>query len=1122
MRTRQLPVSVLLTHLIDDTVSRVLSKVNRQQLGSLILVCAATICFFVSTAQSNIKFTHLTNLDGLSQSTVQAIAKDKYGFIWFGTQDGLNRYDGYSFKVYRHQPKDSTSLRTSHILTLHTDHDQNLWVGTANGGLSRYDHERDAFIHYKESTDTHEGLSHKTVTAIHEDKQNNLWVGTHWKLNLLDRKTGKVTQFAHDPADAGSISSNGISCITEDSRGNLWVGTYEGLNKFDRKSKKFNRYVSTDDPASISSNTIRTIYEDAKGRLWIGTNKGLNLFDPSKETFKRCQINTDSQLPLGEIDVTAIDDAANGKLWVGTLYFLGLFDVDGNMFTQFSSNPNIPTTLNKNGNVTAMMYDKGILWVGTSQGAINKYDESLTYFHTYTNNPTNELSLSFNVVTSFAEKTDGDIWISTAGGALNLWDRKKNIFNRYFPDTANKNSLSSWGLLCLWQSKKNNYLWIGNYGNCMDRYDAATNTFKHYTKGDAPDQLNNDAVYALFEDSKGNIWMGTNGGGANVLDQETGIITKYVTDPNNNRSISGNFIRCFTEDKNGNIWIGSSAGVSVFDPQTRRFTRYTQDNIALESDVIYSLYEDNKGNMWIGTLGGGLNKFDLQTKKLTIYTTNEGLPDNTINNIVEDGKGYLWLSTNNGLSRFDPRTAVFDNSSLDNGIQSLEYSLGAGLKTNKGEILFGGINGFNIVDPGNLRKNNTPPPVVITDFKLFNKHVAIAEDGSPLKKSILETKEITLSYNQSIITFEFTALGFTAPEKNQYAYMLEGFDKDWNYAGNERRATYTNLNPGEYVFRVKASNNDGLWNEKGTSIVLTILPPFWQTWWFKLLAGATLIGIVLLIYKIRVRAIHAQKALLEQQVQERTQSLALMTLEERKARQQADEANKELEKKNIELEQFAYIASHDLQEPLRTTSTSAELLERKYKGKLDESADKCLSFIIHSTDRMRVLISDLLDYSRIGKKKELMKVDCKEIVQAVVSDLGTAIDEAGAIIKVNELPVLDGYSTEIKQLFQNLIINAVKFRKKGVAPDIRIESEKTDGYWKFSVSDNGIGMDPQYGEKIFAIFQRLHTRNEYPGSGIGLSHCKKIAELHKGKIWVDSAPGQGSTFHFTIKENIDY
>ena len=1087
----------------------------------LLLTCICTIGFLVSAAQSEIKFTHLTNRDGLSQSTVQTIAKDKYGFMWFGTQDGLNRYDGYSFKPYRYNPKDSTSLRASNILTLYVDRQQTLWVGTINGALSRYDSDRDAFVHYKEATTTREGLSQKTVTTIYEDKQNNFWVGTYWKLNLLDRKTGKITQFGYDSTDAGSISNDGITCITEDSRGNLWIGTSNGLNIFDRTTKKFKRFFNTGAPTSISDNSISALYEDAKGRLWIGTKDGLNFFDHSNGTFTRYEANPGITMSVTDDDVTVIADAADGKLWVGTKNSLELFDVDNKIFTGFRSDPNIPTTLSKNTNITAMNYDKGILWVGTYQGGINKYDEYLTYFNTYTNNPIDPFSLSFNIVTSFAEKPNGDMWIATAGGALNLWDRKQNIFYRYNPDPSNKDAISTWGLLCLTQSKKNDYLWIGGYGNGVDRYDPATNTFKHYTKGDGPYQLNNDAVYAIFEDSRGNIWMGTNGGGANVLNQETGIITKYISDAYDSKTISGNFVRCFLEDKNGNIWIGSSTGVSIMDPNTSLVTRYTQENSPLESDVIYSLYEDNKGNMWIGTLGGGLNKLDLRTKKLTIYTSGDGLPDNTINSIVEDNKGYLWLSTNNGLSRFDPHTGVFDNTGLDNGAQSLEYSQGAGFKTKNGEILFGGINGFNIFNPGNLIKNNIPPAVVITDFKLFNKSVTSSSDNSPLNKSILETREITLPYDQSIITFEFTALGFTASAQNQYAYMLEGFDKDWNYAGDNRRATYTNLNPGKYIFRVKASNNDGLWNEEGTSIVLTITPPFWATWWFRILAGAALIGTVLLIYKFRVRAIHAQKAFLEQQVHERTQSLALKTMEEQKARQQADEANKELEKKNKELEQFAYVASHDLQEPLRTTSSFVNILAQQYHGKLDDTADKYLAFITQATDRMRVLITDLLEYSRIGKQKKLIQVDCKEIVQEVVTDLGVAIAEAGATIRVDKLPVLNVYSTEIKQLFQNLIINAVKFRKKDVACEVRIDSEKIDGFWKFNVSDNGIGIDPRHSEKIFIIFQRLHTRNEYAGSGIGLSHCKKIVELHKGKIWVDSAPGQGTTFHFTIKENIN-
>ena len=1074
-------------------------------------------CFLTSFAQHDVKFTHLSNLDGLSQSTVQAILKDRYGFMWFGTQDGLNRYDGYSFKVYRHTPKDTTSLRRSHILSLYEDRQGNLWVGTVNGALSLYDRQHNTFKHFKEMSDNQNGLSQKSVTAIYEDKQNNFWIGTYWKLNLLDRKTGKVTQFEHVPADPSSLSNDGITCIFEDSRGNLWIGTSWGLNILDRKTKKFKRFFQTGDVNSISGNSISAITEDSYGRVWIGTGNGLNLFDHGTGTFTRFMHIPGKPNSLADNSITAIVDGGGGKLWVGTKNYLELFDTKQNTFSHFQSNPNVSTTLSKNGNTTALFLDNtGILWIGTYQGGLNKYDKSLTYFDTYQNNPQDFQSLSFNIVTSFAENPEGDIWIGTGGGALNLWKQATDSFIRFNPDPK-QNSLSNWGVLCLYQGKKNNYLWIGTYGNCIDRYDPQTGIFKHYTKGNAPHQLNNDAVYAVFEDSRGNIWMGTNGGGVNVLNQETGIITKYVNDPNNKNTVGGDFIRCFAEDKDGNIWIGGTGGVSIFDPSKKTFRHYNQSNTQLESDMILSFLLDSKGNMWIGTLGGGLNKFDPVTQKISIYTTKDGLPDNSINSIIEDDLGYIWLSTNNGLSRFDPVRQIFKNNGLNNGIQSFEFSQGAGMKTRSGNLLFGGINGFNVINPANLIENKNVPPVVISGFKLIGKTDSTFLGGS----DILTESEITLPYGPSIITFEFAALNFTASERNQYAYTLEGFNKTWNYIGTDRTATYTNLDPGEYVLRVKASNNDNVWNEQGTSIRVIITPPFWQTWWFRLLTVIATVGSIVLIYKMRVRAIKARQAFLEQQVHERTKSLEIATLEERKARQEADEANKELERKNKELEQFAYVASHDLQEPLRTTRSFVSLFHNQYKDKFDERGVKYLNFISQASERMHVLISDLLEYSRLGRKKEVMQVDCNALVNDVLADLGSAISETQTKIEITgTLPVINAYRTELKQVFQNLIINAIKFRKKGAIPHIKVLSGKKDGFWQFTVSDNGIGIHPKHNEKIFAIFQRLHTREEYEGSGIGLSHCRKIAELHKGKIWVDSEPGNGSAFHFTIHQNL--
>jgi ligand-binding sensor domain-containing protein/signal transduction histidine kinase len=1081
------------------------------------------LCFFAADAQApSVKFTHLTNQDGLSQSTVQAIVKDKYGFMWFGTQDGLNRYDGYSFRIYRHEPKNDRTLRRSHIVSLYEDRQGDLWVGTSNGALSKYDRNHDSFIHYKESTDGFPGLSQRTITTIYEDKQNNFWVGTLWKLNLLDRKTGKVTQFGFDASDPLSISSDGITTIFEDSKNNLWIGTNSGLNLFNRATKKFTRYLHDNTRSnSLSHDHVTAIKEDSRGRLWIGTADGLNLFDHRTGHFTVFKNDPGNPRSIMDGRVNAIEDEHDGSLWIGTASCLEFFDADKGVFTHFTSNVVEPTTLLMNGNIMSMLRDKdGILWVGTYQGGINKYDKYLTYFDTYRNKPSDPQSLSLNDVTAFAENADGSIWISTGGGALNLWEKTTNQFIRYNPDPANKNALSTWGLLCLYQSKKSNRLWIGTYGSGVDCYDPSTNTFRHYTKGDSPRHLNHDAVYAIFEDRRGHVWMGTNGGGINVLDPATGIITKYLSDANRTNTPSGDFIRCFYEDKKGNIWIGTSSGLCIFDPRRQDFIRYDQSSTQLESDVIFSLYEDEEGNMWVGTMGGGLNRINPATKNITVYTVNDGLPGNTVNSIVGDGKGNLWLSTNNGISCFNLREKSFRNSSLHNGIQSFEFSQGAGLKTSKGEILFGGVNGFNSFYPDDLKENRNIPPVVITGFKLFNKTVSSNDDNSLLKQDITQTRALTLTYDQSIITFEFAALGYTASEKNQYSFMLEGFDKKWS-TGYQRSATYTNLDPGEYVFKVKGSNNDGIWNDKVTSLTITITPPFWRTWWFRIAVLGLIIAVILGIYIARVRREKQLQKILERKVKEQTVQLQLLNEEERNARQEAHLANEELEKKNVEMEQFVYIASHDLREPLRTTSSFIELFRKQYGANLDVKANTYLSYVTQSADRMKMLIDDLLDYSRIDAKKELQQVDCNIILQEVLADLDTALTEAGAVVKVDKLPVISGYPQGIKQLFQNLVTNGIKFRKKDVSPTIQIIAELQGNMWRFSFADNGIGIAPQHKEKIFVIFQRLHTKKEYEGSGIGLAHCKKIVEMHKGTIWVESMPGEGSVFYFTIlKRNL--
>jgi signal transduction histidine kinase len=498
------------------------------------------------------------------------------------------------------------------------------------------------------------------------------------------------------------------------------------------------------------------------------------------------------------------------------------------------------------------------------------------------------------------------------------------------------------------------------------------------------------------------------------------------------------------------------------------------------------------------------------------------LPGNTIAGLLFSKKGDLWISTYNGLSRFNPTTGSFKNFDVSDGLQSNEFKLNSCYKSGSGKMYFGGIAGFNGFFPDSIHTIQYQPRLVFTDFLVFNKQVQINDKSNSnplLEQSITGIKELVLSHDQSVITFEFASLNYVFQDKKKYSYMLIDFDEDWNDIGSKHTATYTNLDPGKYLLKVRGLNNDGTWSSTIASLQLTITPPFWLTWWFRLCLVASIAGAVFAFYRFRINIIEMQKRKLQFKVTEQTRQLLQSTEEEHKARKEAEQANIELERKNKELEQFAYVASHDLQEPLRTTSGFAELLQQQYKGRLDEKADKYLTFMTQSSGRMKVLIKDLLDYSRIGKKMEWKQVDCTIMLQEVLTDIGLVIKETKAEIVFDPLPVIEGYPTEIKQLFQNLVINAIKFRKANTIPQIKIAAFENNGYWEFTCSDNGIGINDQHKERIFIIFQRLHTRNEYEGSGIGLAHCKKIVELHGGKIWIESTPGAGSTFHFTISKN---
>jgi ligand-binding sensor domain-containing protein/signal transduction histidine kinase len=1076
--------------------------------------------------QPSIKFDHLNINHGLSQNHIMCILQDKRGFMWFGTRDGLNKYDGYRFTIYRNDPKDAHSLSNNFVTGIAEDSKGMIWISTRGGGLNCYNREKDRFEQFRHDDNNSNSISSNLLNDVIIDHADNLWLCTEDAgVSYFDHGKKAFINYHHSKNDDHSLSSNNIRSVFEDSDQNIWIGTYDaGLNLFNRKTKTFIHYTHNDkDKSSISGQDIKAIFEDSKKRLWIGTmGEGLDVMDKATGTFKHFFSNqTDNKSLSGNV-IQAIREDSDGNLWIGTENNgLNVFNPDKGIFYHYQYDQIDEKSLSHNSIYSIYKDRQGSMWIGTFAGGVSMAGKKLFthYNHTSDNN-----SLSHNNVLCITESKNGKLWIGTDGGGVNLYDPKTKAFTHFMHVPGNKNSICGNYVLSIFEDSRGN-VWIGTWADGITVYNPATKLYKHFKNDPAnPTSLSSNNVWSILEDREKNLWIGTYGGGLNLFDYRTNSFKRYDDDTRNvtRQSFS------LAEDAQGNLWIATDGGgIKVLNKKTGQFERLLhQDGTnSLSDDRVNFMHRDSRNNFWISTMSG-LNYFDTKTNRFTVYTVDNGLPNNVIFGTLEDDNGKVWISTNRGLSCFDPDSKKFTNFTPADGLQSYEFKGRSLCKASSGAMYFGGINGFNEFFPDKITTDDFEPPLVFTGFQIFNKNIQIAKDDndpSPLKKDISETNDITLPDENSVISFEFALLKYTDEDRKQYAYMLEGFDKDWNHVVNRRTATYTNLDPGHYIFKVKTLNRKGEWSNNIAAIALTITPPFWKTWWFRL---AVVLGIALIaaaFYWFRINQVRLQKAKLQLLVEQQTAQLIQSAKEEQKARQAAEEAshatitaNKALEQKNKELEQFAYVASHDLQEPLRTTTSFVQLLQQQYQGQLDDRADKYLTFITQSTDRMKILIKDLLDYSRIGRKKELSRIDCNELLQQLLADLNVAITENNAKISFDELPTINAYSTEIKQLFQNLITNALKFHKPDIDPVIHFSVSKKNGSWEFVCRDNGIGIEAEHKERIFVIFQRLHTRAQYEGSGIGLANCKKIVELHGGTIWVESVPGEGSAFYFTI------
>ena len=1060
-------------------------------LAHLILLLGPSFSFSQSPLDS-LNFIPVKAL--LSQSTVTEIFEDKHGFLWVGTTKGINRYDGTDFKIFEESHDDTTGLTHGHIEYIYEDSNGVLLIGTSRG-LNLYDEKLAVIRPYTFKTEG-EKIQSEHISVI-KNIDEFLWLGTsEHGLYRYNTKTGKTTHLEFPQSEQDKPNNNRIIEVFPLSAHTYFIVT-EG------KSYIIDNELSIKDEINNSQYTSSAVRVN-DSQFLLGTRQGgLFVYHLEEDT-----LTAEKMLMISQGHaLLAMEQDDFGNVWLGTENGgLSLYELANGSVSNTKLDYKRPSSIPNNSIWSLHKTRNGVMYVGTYKKGLSFYDRNYFKFQKIAANPFDRSSLSNNIVTCFIEDKNSDLWIGTDGGGLNYWDKKANRFEHYSLDEGNLNNN-----VVLTLEFDHDTMWIGTWGTGLTIFNTAT---KEYEVWDTTNTaLGSNTVVDLLKDSKGRIWIAAFRGGLQIYHPDTGRFeTIDLESEVYSEKISS--VARLLEDDDGTIWVGTETmGVFRLIEKNGSWTYDQYHNLSddnfLSDNFVNVVTQDDYHNIWVGTQAG-LNKFDPDNNTFTSITKTDGLISDTIRGLVQDEYGFLWISTDKGITRYEEGTGEFLDYDMYDGLQGNEYNSSSFLRTSNFDIVFGGSNGFNIFNPKQAAKQTDAPEVLLSDLKIFNTSVRPNDRFGVLQEDIDQVDSITFSHKHSVFNIEFKALTLKAAEKVHYAYYLEGFEDQWNYVGNKKSATYTNLNSGDYILHVKSTNSDGIWSPNERTLHIRIMPPFWKTWWFGLIMTCFVLGLIFLIHYIRIRNLKANQIKLERKISERTKELQM---QQKKLIKAADE----LSIQNEEIQRFTYSVTHDLKSPLSGIKGIANLIPLDVNMEENPEMEKYLEMIHISCDTMSDLIGDLGKMAKIGKIENQNEfLDTNEIIELAKNLVGGKLEVHHVKLEIAEnLPKIYGDKNRMIQVFSNLLDNAIKYMGDQKNPLIIVKAEKIKEEVQFQVIDNGSGMDKKSLKKLFSPFERFHP--DVKGTGLGLYMIKQIVASHGGDIRAESdGKGKGASFFITL------